>query len=383
MTQPKQIFAVRGEGTDTLELDVYDVVGGSWWSDGVTAKGVRSALKSNANAKTIKLRVNSRGGDVFEGTAIYNLLRDHPANVVADVDALAASIASVILMAADEIRIAPGAMVMIHNPWAISLGEADDLRSTADLLDKVRGQMADIYAARTGLAHERLLEMMAAETWMTPEEAKANGFADVIKSASQGATKARALAALDLSGLTVPRDFNAAVERARAELATPPNETTRAATPPPPDDAPAGGERPNRREGPSAPSEPRQEKNSMEKLDLRTLRSQHPDLFEAAVQEGVKEERDRVCAHLTMGEQSGDLKTAFGAIRAGDGMTQTLTATYLAAGMNRAEQTARQTETDQAGDAVAGAEPAPEEQPDLGAQVIDIIEARRGKKAEG
>lgn len=121
----------------------------------------------------------------------------------------------------------------------------------------------------------------------------------------------------------------------------------------------------------------------MEKLDLRTLRSQHPDLFEAAVQEGVTQERDRVCAHLTVGEQSGDLKTAFGAIRAGDGMTQTLTATYLAAGMNRAEQTARQTETDQAGAAASGAKPAPEEQPDLGAQVIDIIEARRGKKAEG
>ncbi|MEQ9079960.1 MAG: ATP-dependent Clp protease proteolytic subunit, partial [Sandaracinaceae bacterium] len=83
-------------------------------------------------------------------------------------------------------------------------------------------QMADIYAARTGLAHERLLEMMAAETWMTPEEAKANGFADVIKSGSQGATKARALASLNLSGLTVPREFHAAVERARTALAASP-----------------------------------------------------------------------------------------------------------------------------------------------------------------
>lgn len=116
------------------------------------------------------------------------------------------------------------------------------------------------------------------------------------------------------------------------------------------------------------------------KMDLNELRSQHPELYAQAVQVGVDQERDRVCAHLEMGEQSGDLTTAFGAIRDGSGMTQTLTAKYLMAGMNRADRSARQAETDAAGasaDGAAAATPG-----DIGAQVVALLEQRRGK-AEG
>lgn len=216
MSNPALMFALRGEGTDTLEIDIYDAIGESWWGEGVSAKSVRRALKGAQDAKTIKLRVNSRGGDVVDGFAIYNLLRDHPARVEADVDGLAASMASVILMAADEIRIAAGAMIMVHNPWGISIGEADELRAHADLLDKMRDQIADAYVARTKLDRERVLAMMDEETWLTAEEAVALGFADVVKEHA----KPKALASLSLCGLDrAPACFAAAIERARAEIA--------------------------------------------------------------------------------------------------------------------------------------------------------------------
>lgn len=174
-------FAVRGEGSETLEIDVYDVIGESFWHEGVTAKKIRQTLKDNQSAATIKLRVNSAGGDVIDGFAIYNLLSEHPARVVADVDALAASMASVIIMAADEIRIASNAMVMIHNPWGGVLGEAEDLRRHADLLDKMRDQIASAYSSRTGQKRAAILKMMNEETWLDAAEAKELGFVDTVK----------------------------------------------------------------------------------------------------------------------------------------------------------------------------------------------------------
>lgn len=125
-------------------------------------------------------------------------------------------------------------------------------------------------------------------------------------------------------------------------------------------------------------------------MNLETLKKDHPELFAAVVKEGVAQERDRVCAHLTMGEQSGDMKTAVAAIQSGDGMTQTLTAKYLAAGMNRADRSARQVETDTAGAAVDGAAAPPAAAPaaaaaagpakDLGDQVVEVLDRQHGKK---
>jgi ATP-dependent protease ClpP protease subunit len=224
MSATKWAFALRGDGTEALEIDIYDVIGESWWrEDAVSAKSVRSKLKANPDATLIKLRVNSRGGDVIDGFAIYNLLNEHPARVEADVDALAASMASVVIMAADEIRIASNGFVMIHNPWAISLGEAEDLRATADLLDKMMEQIAEVYVARTGMDRARVLEMMASETWLSPQEAKQHGFVDKVRSAKRvPAPKketARALAGLDLSDLLhVPKGLLAAVAQARTEV---------------------------------------------------------------------------------------------------------------------------------------------------------------------
>lgn len=212
-----QTFAIRGEGSNTLELDIYDVIGESFWSESVSAKAVRRALKES-KAELIKLRVNSRGGDVVDGFAIYNLLAEHPARVEADVDALAASMASVILMAADKVRVASSAMIMIHNPWTIALGEADDLRAYADVMDKWRDNIVDAYVARTGQDRDKIVAMMAAETWLTAEEAKELGFADEVKPAKQLPKKAqaRAFASIDLSDFAaVPEHFQRAVASAR------------------------------------------------------------------------------------------------------------------------------------------------------------------------
>lgn len=127
---------------------------------------------------------------------------------------------------------------------------------------------------------------------------------------------------------------------------------------------------------PGGVQQPRKGKRTMEEMDEKTLRAQHPDLYEAVVQQGVQkgtsEERDRVCAHLTMGEQSGDLKTAFEAIRAGTGMSLEMQARYMAAGMNRADRQVRQDETDEAGKVADGAKPAAEDD-HLANKVADLF----------
>jgi ATP-dependent Clp protease, protease subunit len=306
MTQPAWAFAVRGEGTDTLEIEVYDVIGKSLFGGGVSAREIRDRLQANKVVQEIALRINSRGGDVFDGFAIYNTLKEHPARVVADVDGLAASMASVILMAAEEIRMAPNAMLMVHEPWGVMSGTASKMRARAEVLENLGDQIVGAYADRTGQSRERVTQMMAAETWLSASDAKDLGFADVVKSHEQ--SDAAALACLQLDGLRVPHGFSVAVAQARAasdRVATggaPATETTAA----------GGGE-------------------ERKQMDLKTLKAQHPDVYEAAVQEGVKQERDRVSAHLAMSEASGDVKTAHEAIMGGDAITETVRAKHFAA----------------------------------------------------
>jgi ATP-dependent Clp protease, protease subunit len=124
--------------------------------------------------------MNSPGGDVFDGLAIYNTLKRHPANVIVDVDGMALSIASIIAMAGNEIRMAKNAMMMIHDPWTISMGTADDFREQADLMDTVKGNLVTTYADRTGVPESEVSDLMSAETWMTAEQAVKAGFADAV-----------------------------------------------------------------------------------------------------------------------------------------------------------------------------------------------------------
>jgi ATP-dependent protease ClpP protease subunit len=187
--------AVKGS---ELTIEVYGVIGSSFWEDGVTASQVSEQLSSAAGkASSVKVRINSPGGSCFEGATIYNLLRSCGLPVTTVVDGLAASAASVIAMAGDKIQMGTGTMLMIHEAWMMTAGSANDLRKEADILDKITAQMVGIYSKRSGSDPAKIAELVAAETWLTAQEAIDLNFADEMTS-EQGDTASIA-AAYDLS----------------------------------------------------------------------------------------------------------------------------------------------------------------------------------------
>lgn len=164
---------------EEADIYIYEDVGSGWFG-GVSAKQFATDLKALGAVTTINLHVNSFGGEVFEGLAIYRQLADHSARIVAHVDGIAASIASVIIMAADEILITENGMIMVHDASGGCFGRAEDMRKIADLLDTITGTIAEVYVARTGMDAPGVRALMSAETWMTAAEAVANGFASSI-----------------------------------------------------------------------------------------------------------------------------------------------------------------------------------------------------------
>ncbi|QFT69615.1 ATP-dependent Clp protease proteolytic subunit [Labrenzia sp. THAF35] len=170
----------RNEGGET-QIDLYDEIG--YW--GVNAKRFRESLRG---AGDIVLRVNSPGGDVFDGIAMYNDLVAHDGNVRVEVTGIAASIASIIAMAGDEITIAPNAFFMVHNAWTIGLGNRHDFEELAGVLAKIDDALARTYVSRTSTGIRSIKQMMDDETWLTAKEAIEFGFADKeIKVADDGA----------------------------------------------------------------------------------------------------------------------------------------------------------------------------------------------------
>jgi ATP-dependent Clp protease protease subunit len=147
-----------------------------WWG-GVAAESLAKEIRE-LKVDTIHLRINSPGGDVFAGRAIQAALADHSAKVIAHIDGLAASAASFVILGADEIEMAEGAFIMIHKAWTLAMGNADDMKQVAELLDKIDLSIAGSYAKRTGKETDHLLDLMAKETWISAEEAIAEGFAD-------------------------------------------------------------------------------------------------------------------------------------------------------------------------------------------------------------
>lgn len=167
----------------SAEIYLYGIIGaGGWFDDGsaISANSFIKDLKALGPVKNIDVRINSEGGDVFDGKAIYFALQRNPAKVTVHVDGLAASAASFIAMAGDKIEMAEGAFMMIHNAWSMAMGNASDMRKSADLLDAVDGTLVDVYAARTGCPAADVKQMMADETWMNGKEALAKGFADYV-----------------------------------------------------------------------------------------------------------------------------------------------------------------------------------------------------------
>jgi ATP-dependent Clp protease, protease subunit len=197
-------------------LYLYDAIVGNEtdteWYGGVAAD---TFVKTVAAIKddVIHLRINSPGGDVFAARAMENALRQHKAKVIVHVDGLAASAASYLALAGDEIEIADGAFFMIHKAWTYASGNADKLKQTVDLLDKVDASLADSYAAATGQSKEQIIDWMAAETWFSAEEAISLGFAH---KKAEAAPKAQAW---DLSAFS-----NAPEPKAEPEGNSPPAE---------------------------------------------------------------------------------------------------------------------------------------------------------------
>lgn len=170
-------YRIVSRNADTAEMYLYGPIGSTMFGDGVSAKQVANDLKKIGNVKTIDLRINSEGGDVFDGKAIYSLLVENKAKVRVHIDGLAASAASFIAMAGNEINISEGGFIMIHDAYAGVMGRAEEMRQMADLLDSVNGTIVDVYAARTKQDKEKIKKWMAAETWFTGAEAMQNGFA--------------------------------------------------------------------------------------------------------------------------------------------------------------------------------------------------------------
>jgi len=168
---------------DPNTITIFDVIGEDFWSGGgFTAKRMSAALRS-IGSNDVRVQINSPGGDMFEGIAIYNLLRGHPAKVTVEVMGWAASAASIIAMAGDEIRMGLGTFMMIHNAWGVVIGNRHDMRDAAELFDGFDAAIVDIYEARTGMKRTAIEKLMDAETFMGPSEAVKNGFADMVDDA--------------------------------------------------------------------------------------------------------------------------------------------------------------------------------------------------------
>jgi ATP-dependent protease ClpP protease subunit len=166
----------NSEAEDGVEVSVYDEIG----FGGVTAKDFVADIRK-LKGQHIHLRINSVGGSVIEGAAIYNSLRRHKGGLTVHVDGLAASMASVIAMAGEEVLMAGNSMLMIHNPWSMSIGDADDLRKEADVLDKLKATLVNAYVRKTGRERGEIEAMMDEETWLDATEAVAMNFADGIE----------------------------------------------------------------------------------------------------------------------------------------------------------------------------------------------------------
>lgn len=192
--EPQGRAWIESAGGDRQRLMLYGIVGDEW--DGFVSDEVVQML-AGVTQDSLDVHINSPGGFVWEGIAIKNHLTAHRANITVIIDGLAASMGSFIAMAGDTVKMHASAMMMIHNPWTVSAGEADDLRKDADMLDKVRDALIGAYMDKSGKSRDEILDIMNAETWLTAEEAVEMGFADEVIEDRENVQDR--IAALDLS----------------------------------------------------------------------------------------------------------------------------------------------------------------------------------------
>ncbi|MBZ7244038.1 head maturation protease, ClpP-related [Klebsiella michiganensis] len=173
---------IRAASDNDNSISIFDVVGRDYWDEGVTAKRISGALRS-MNGADVTVNINSPGGDMFEGLAIYNLLREYQGKVTVKVLGIAASAASIIAMAGDDIQIGRGAFLMIHNCWVVAMGNRHDFAELSASLEPFDTAMADIYSARSGLDIATIQKLMDAESYIGGSDAVEKGLADSLLSA--------------------------------------------------------------------------------------------------------------------------------------------------------------------------------------------------------
>ena len=168
--------SIQAARNNDATISIYDHIGESWDGSGITSSRIAAALRAIGD-RDVVVNINSPGGDFFEGVAIYNMLREHPHKVTVQVMGLAASAASVIAMAGDEILVGDGSFLMIHNAWVLAIGNRHDMAEAAELLEPFDMAMADVYSARTGQDKNDIIRMMDKETWINASKAIEEGFA--------------------------------------------------------------------------------------------------------------------------------------------------------------------------------------------------------------
>ncbi|WP_323493156.1 head maturation protease, ClpP-related [Klebsiella pneumoniae] len=173
---------IRAASDNDNSISIFDVVGRDYWDEGVTAKRISGVLRS-MNGADVTVNINSPGGDMFEGLAIYNLLREYQGKVTVKVLGIAASAASIIAMAGDDIQIGRGAFLMIHNCWVVAMGNRHDFAELSTSLEPFDTAMADIYSARSGLDIATVQQLMDAESYIGGSDAVEKGLADSLLSA--------------------------------------------------------------------------------------------------------------------------------------------------------------------------------------------------------
>jgi ATP-dependent protease ClpP protease subunit len=175
---------IKAANSSDNTISIFDVIGSDYWGEGVTANRIAGALRS-MNGEDVTVSINSPGGDMFEGLAIYNQLREYSGKVTVKVLGIAASAASIIAMAGDEVQIGRGAFLMIHNCWVYAVGNRHDLARAAQDMEPFDRAMQDIYSARSGLDAAIVSGMMDNETYIGGNDAVEKGFADRLLSADE------------------------------------------------------------------------------------------------------------------------------------------------------------------------------------------------------
>ncbi len=181
----KNWYNISGKKSDgVVDIYIFDEIG----AYGLNAQSFIDEIKPYKNSP-LNIHINCVGGDVFDGMAIYNIIKKRTAKTTAYIEGIAASMGSVIALAADNVVMAENSLFMIHNAWGGAMGEAKEMKKTAKLLDKISGEIADIYVKKTKLPYNKVEEMMDEETWLNAEEAYELGFVDSISDAIKVAAK--------------------------------------------------------------------------------------------------------------------------------------------------------------------------------------------------